>query len=204
MRLLTSFRLTVMPVLVIAMTFCVHSGAATRDGDSVALNRSIPDCTSDLPKSLNYFRTANDLLSKQPIGFKCQVAGRAWEKTDKSGFGEAWKDLATGIIWSENLGGATNSGSSENNLVVDSDAAKVCRSIGGELPEISDFVIAQGNFGPWILPHLAKSQNAKYRDDSFVYWTKTVFNKTAYVYDAVNGTSNLDLSTRASIRCISR
>ncbi len=201
MRILTNFRFTAMPVLVMAMTFCVHSGAAASNGES---NDSLPDCTSGLQKSTNYFRTTNDSLSKKQIGFKCQVVGRVWERTDKSGFGEAWKDQATGITWSENLGGATNSGSSENNLVTDSDAINVCRAIGGELPEIADFVDAQGNYGSWILPQLAKSQSPKYRDDGFVYWTKTVFKKTAYIYDAVSGTSNLDLSARASVRCIAR
>lgn len=212
MRLMDNFREFMVPVLAITMTICVQSRAAASDVDFVGQQETAPECMSQLSSSLNHHRTRHDWLAKQAIGFKCQVSGRAWLRTDKAGFGEAWKDLSTGITWSENLGLATNIGHSEIHLVsgidfvIDSDAVLACRAVGGELPKVSDFVTAQGNYFTWILPQFAKTQTPKYRDDNFVYWTKNVRpdNKFAIVFDAVNGYGAIDRSTRASVRCISR
>ncbi len=183
------------------------TSAISKSPDGLGVTLQLPGCLDEKAKSQNYFRTKFDPLSKKPVGFKCKfIGGAIWERVDKPGFGEAWKDLETGITWSENVGGATNSGQSNGDLVIDSDAVSACRAIGGELPSASDFVKGQDNYSTWILPQFAKSQTPKYRDESFTYWTKNVrpHDKIAIVFDAVNGYSAIDRSKQALVRCISR
>jgi hypothetical protein len=67
-----------------------------------------------------------------PIGHKCGDAVASYEKVDRPGFGIAWKDLQSGLIWSEIQTFSVTSGS--NYYVHFDDAWNHCEAMNAHLP----------------------------------------------------------------------
>ena len=98
-------------------------------------------------------------LRNAPVGFTCKTSkGVMYERVDRQGFGEAWKDHNTGITWSGIIGQFNNLGPVIDGKVVvdpkstDRTAARACQDDGGILPERNDFETGEDNGFREVLP----------------------------------------------------
>ncbi len=137
-------------------------------------------------------------LRAAAVGFKCQTSkGVVYERVEKEKFGEAWKDLTTGYIWSDLIGEYTNDGVIKDCIVVNSPATRACANLGGILPERDIFFRGDDNGFREVLPNM----------DPW-YWSSTVdpnFPFFAYVFNSSNGRgANSGLKVSYSVRCIGR
>ncbi|HBQ20617.1 MAG TPA: hypothetical protein DD708_01640 [Deltaproteobacteria bacterium] len=107
-------------------------------------------------------------LRNAPIGFKCITSANViFERAEKEGFGEAWKDLQTGLIWSDR-----NSSEQclnvideiKDGIILHSVATRICEKMGGTVPTASDFKIAETHGFREALPHMKDHQ----------YWSSSV------------------------------
>ena len=104
---------------------------------------------SDVPVCFEAWKTGN-----AEIGHVCRTEGRnddfdVYQRVERKGFGKAWKDLRTGLIWSEKRTFKDDDGSTTSRAFFD-DAWDACAALGAKLPQSDDFQMtdAGGLYNP--------------------------------------------------------
>jgi hypothetical protein len=125
-------------------------------------------------------------LHLQKAGFRCLTTkGVAFERVEKPGFGEAWKDLSNGTIWSDLL--ASNASFDR--------ALEIC---SGAFPSVYDFLEAEKHGFREVLPNMKGHK----------FWTTTSDNTHQQIFygdDAsapLEGVTHGSSATSFDVRCI--
>ena len=138
-------------------------------------------------------------LRTAPIGFQCKTSKNiTFERVEREGFGEAWKDLNTNFIWSEKIGEFKNTGDVQDETIIHSDATAACEDIEASLPRKEQFKTSKKNGFQEVLPNM----------ENDTYWSSTIY--AGNIHDAwllflSIGLSYFDTESRErplSVRCI--
>ena len=131
------------------------------------------------------------------VGTRCTTSkGALYVRVSKENFGEAWKG-PDGVIWSDYVGSKRNTGDVKGGIIIDSEATRLCKTLGGNLPERADFERGEANDFREVLPNM--------KDRYF--WSSSVNpNVSGYAGD-FNGSSGNFVYYRNysdSVRCVGR